>query len=160
MQQKTWLIWKNKNKNDQDLVLHCTAAFYVIAIARQYLWNIWRREILWWKPKLVHNHGIDYVFQQNLWKGGRWELFFARSNFSLTFQLVCSLWKKDTKTRFNSCPLDARAQRWFTVLRTVRASLSVTFLQTLPELVMTLKGHSLSPRSRFNRAVITPFTPS
>ena len=31
---------------------------------------------------------------------------------------------------------------------TLRASLSGTFLQTLPELVMPLKGHSLFPRSR------------
>ena len=30
---------------------------------------------------------------------------------------------------------------------TLRASLSGTFLQTLPDLVMSLKGHSLSPRS-------------
>ena len=30
---------------------------------------------------------------------------------------------------------------------TLRAPLSVTFLQTLPDLVMPLKGHSLSPRS-------------
>ena len=30
---------------------------------------------------------------------------------------------------------------------TLRASLSGTFLQTLPKLVMLLKGHSLSPRS-------------
>ena len=33
------------------------------------------------------------------------------------------------------------------VRRTLRASLSGTFLQTLPELVTPLKGHSLSPRS-------------
>ena len=30
---------------------------------------------------------------------------------------------------------------------TLRASLSCTFLQTLPDLVTPLKGHSLSPRS-------------
>ena len=30
---------------------------------------------------------------------------------------------------------------------TLRASLSSTFLQTLPDLVTPLKGHSLSPRS-------------
>ena len=30
---------------------------------------------------------------------------------------------------------------------TLRASLSGTFLQTLPDLVTPLKGHSLSPRS-------------
>ena len=30
---------------------------------------------------------------------------------------------------------------------TLPASLSGTFLQTLPDLVMPLKGHSLSPRS-------------
>ena len=30
---------------------------------------------------------------------------------------------------------------------TLRASLSGTFLQTLPDLVSPLKGHSLSPRS-------------
>ena len=35
-----------------------------------------------------------------------------------------------------------------TVLCTLRASLSGTFLQTLPDLVTPLKGHSLSPRSR------------
>ena len=34
-----------------------------------------------------------------------------------------------------------------TVLCTLRASLSGTFLQTLPDLVTPLKGHSLSPRS-------------
>ena len=34
-----------------------------------------------------------------------------------------------------------------TVRGTLRASLSGTFLQTLPDLVTTLKGHSLSPRS-------------
>ena len=33
------------------------------------------------------------------------------------------------------------------VLGTLRASLSGTFLQTLPDLVTPLKGHSLSPRS-------------
>ena len=32
-------------------------------------------------------------------------------------------------------------------LGTLRASLSGTFLQTLPDLVTPLKGHSLSPRS-------------
>ena len=32
-------------------------------------------------------------------------------------------------------------------VHTLRASLSGTFLQTLPELVTPLKGHSLSPRS-------------
>jgi len=34
-----------------------------------------------------------------------------------------------------------------TVRGTLRASLSGTFLQTLPDLVTPLKGHSLSPRS-------------
>ena len=34
-----------------------------------------------------------------------------------------------------------------TVCTTLRTSLFGTFLQTLPELVMPLKGHSLSPRS-------------
>ena len=33
------------------------------------------------------------------------------------------------------------------VVATLRASLSGTFLQTLPDLVTPLKGHSLSPRS-------------
>ena len=33
------------------------------------------------------------------------------------------------------------------VMPTLRASLSGTFLQTLPDLVTPLKGHSLSPRS-------------
>ena len=33
------------------------------------------------------------------------------------------------------------------VFITLRASLSGTFLQTLPDLVTPLKGHSLSPRS-------------
>ena len=33
------------------------------------------------------------------------------------------------------------------VLRTLQAPLSGTFLQTLPDLVTPLKGHSLSPRS-------------
>ena len=45
----------------------------------------------------------------------------------------------------------ARTSRWLLVdvwdLRTLRASLSGTFLQTLPDLVTPLKGHSLSPRS-------------
>ena len=35
--------------------------------------------------------------------------------------------------------------------RTLRASLSGTFLQTLPDLVTPLKGHSLSPRSCVHR---------
>ena len=38
-------------------------------------------------------------------------------------------------------------QLYVTVVRTLRASLSGTFLQTLPDLVTPLKGHSLSPRS-------------
>ena len=37
------------------------------------------------------------------------------------------------------------------VLGTLRASLSGTFLQTLPDLVTPLKGHSLSPRTAVHR---------
>ena len=42
---------------------------------------------------------------------------------------------------------ESRGQGRQGVDRTLRASLSGTFLQTLPELVTPLKGHSLSPRS-------------
>ena len=47
-------------------------------------------------------------------------------------------WRKDV---VNQC-LELVA-----VCVTLRASLSGTFLQTLPDLVTPLKGHSLSPRS-------------
>ena len=40
-----------------------------------------------------------------------------------------------------------RCETPVTVGPTLRASLSSTFLQTLPDLVTPLKGHSLSPRS-------------
>ena len=39
------------------------------------------------------------------------------------------------------------SMKWHSVTTTLWASLSDTFLQTLPDLVMPLKGHSLSPRS-------------
>ena len=42
---------------------------------------------------------------------------------------------------------EVSALRKVWVLITLRASLSGTFLQTLPDLVTPLKGHSLSPRS-------------
>ena len=44
-------------------------------------------------------------------------------------------------------PSDVEGFDWESIPSTLRAPLSGTFLQTLPDLVTPLKGHSLSPRS-------------
>ena len=49
--------------------------------------------------------------------------------------------------RFHVVLFSALEQTHCTLAATLRAPLSGTFLQTLPDLVMPLKGHSLSPRS-------------
>ena len=56
--------------------------------------------------------------------------------------------RQPTRTRFSMC-LRKMHIAWSLVCvhHTLRASLSGTFLQALPDLVTPLKGHSLSPRS-------------
>ena len=62
------------------------------------------------------------------------------------------MWKESREYVFQNLntggedEINARAPQW-TAQTTLRASLFGTFLLTLPDLVMPLKGHSLSTRS-------------
>ena len=118
--------FKNKTKKHENMKETKKGLMYLVSV-----------------PILESAVGINVFFLSAFEKWLR-NLTFAvivQSHFKVKVRSLRQFWRQ------NAFCFASRWRLSCAVLATLRASLSGTFLQALPELVSLLKGHCLSPRS-------------
>ena len=105
--------------------------------------NLMRKMLL--EVSLFHNHDKFELGVRTWW--GKNCLKFHFSNTPARSSKLAWKWKFKGGHVWSHSLIDAAHIVTHYMKATLRASLSGTFLQTLPDLVTPLKGHSLSPRS-------------